>query len=562
MYKRIKRNQLFVLVLKNDIKTKVNNTSNTKNIDYEIIKTVIRKEKEKNFKNIFLSVSLINISIFIFTFHNYYSKMNNNYYCHNDITIADHIVLNELVSSLGINNLSVYLENNFYKRLISNIQCDEYSFKENALLGLLELIYKSRTAFMKIEKGKRKSNRCSGSNDRNDEPDEDEGEKSFDVLAYIFEKLQGGNLESTKKKIYSCILFYYIKYSSEVFLTYEQIQELVYNENLFYCLNSQREEIISYLLFKVLKNDKCISEIYEREKKFIQALTQQRGYQTDKTDESDDTDKTDESDDTDKTDDTDESDEADDTDESDISSTTKRECNRNKNRSVIHFLLSYNKNKEIINEDSIWKLYYSLKQNNTNYYKQKTLFLLQNYLNNINVPFSFFFLKQNNITNTVIKKNSYNTIMNKIYLKYFENTVLYTFIFSFLLHNMNAKEYNLKSYFHICKDICRSIYSNCLINSLFLVEKSVINNLNGQADKTPIFITSLFFNLFNSMLFSLSIYKCKYGIYKKEQVKAGAHENRRRERIKAEKYEQRVGEEGKNDKEKDKEVFSKNKIEK
>ncbi|SBS85934.1 conserved Plasmodium protein, unknown function [Plasmodium ovale curtisi] len=435
-------------------------TKGSQNGDYEIIRTVIHKEKEKKFGNIFFCVGLINIASFLLTVQNYYRKMEDDYYCHNDINIVDHILLSEVANCVGVNNLPVYLKNKFYNKLVSNIQEENYSFKENAFLGLLEYFYKNKYSFSEIEKSYKKEH--------------------ADILTYIFKKVQNENLEYTKKKIYSCILFYYIKYSNNLFLTYDQIYQLVFNRNLFHNLN-EREEIISYLLLKIFKNDECISQLYEREKVLFQIPSLGKG--DDGTDESGDI-------------------------NSDIALERGREF-------VMHFLLSPKGEDKHREDQSIWKFYFDIKKNNENYYKEKCLLLIENHCNKIHIP--FFFEKNDTI---IKKKKNYNDVMNKIYMKYFENTILYTFIFSFTLHNINAKEYTLKNYFRITKDICRSIYINCLINSFFLVEKSIMLTQNGNGDDCSFLLRSLLFNLLNSLSFSFCLYRCKYGTNKRGNTSA------------------------------------------
>ncbi|CRG95104.1 conserved Plasmodium protein, unknown function [Plasmodium gallinaceum] len=432
MNRLVKRSNFFFCVFKNDMKTLIN-----KNVDYEFIKTINKKKKEKSFKNIFFAVGLTNLAIFFYTFQNFYSKKNKDYFHFNDITVVDHFILSEFISSIGINNFHVYLKNNFYKKLTTQLQNESYSFKENSLLGLLENLCKNKNTFIEIEKKK----------------------KEFDLLTYIFEKLKNEYLEYTKKKIYSCILFYYIKYSDELFFTYDQIQQLVYNKNLFYNLKN-KEEIISYLLLLIFKNEKNIYEIYEKENELIKIYTQNNNQ--------------------------------------------LNKVTENYNNSIIKFLIS-SKNNNKINEQSILKFYYSIKKNNENYYKQESLRKFQNYLNKINAP---LLINENDL----VKEKNSNNIMNKIYLKYFENTILYTFFFSFILHNINAKEYNLKTYITAFKDIYKSIYTNCIINSLFLIEKSVINNLDIHKDTNLFLLISFLFNILNSLSFSFSIYKCKYAL--------------------------------------------------
>ncbi|OTN66280.1 Uncharacterized protein PKNOH_S09537100 [Plasmodium knowlesi] len=378
---------------------------------YEKIKTVIRGEKKAKFKNIFLGVSLINVTTFLFTLSNYYAKADENYYDVNDIGVVDHVVLTDFVSSMGVNNLPVYLKNRFFHKLVKSVQDENYSFKENALLGLLELFYKNKSAFTKIEKENK--------------------EEHAEFIKYIFAKLEeDANLEYTKKKIYSSILFYYIKHSdNNLSMSYEHIQEIVNNPNLFYNLQ-QREEIISYLLLKIVKNEKNIAEIYAKEKEFIETYT------------------------------------------SEAEST-----------------------------------YHPELKNNEDYYKQECLTLLQSYFEKINSPFC---IDNNDVC--VKMKNSYNSIMNKIYLKYLENTVIYTFFFSFVLHNINAKEYTLMNYLFSAKDIFRSVYSNCLINAMLLAQKSITQNLSMRADEQSCIIAAFLFNQLNSLAFSASLYKCKYAL--------------------------------------------------
>ncbi|ANQ10049.1 Uncharacterized protein PCOAH_00041900 [Plasmodium coatneyi] len=416
---------------------------------YEKIKTVIRGEKKVKFKNIFLGVSLINVTTFLFTLSNYYAKGDENYYDVNDIGVVDHIVLTEFVSSLGLNNLPVYLQNRFFHKLVKSVQDENYSFKENALLGLLELFYKNKSAFIKIEKENK--------------------EEHTQFIKYIFAKLQeDANLEYTKKKIYSSILFYYIKHSDHnLSMSYEHVQEIVNNPNLFYNLQ-QREEIISYLLLKIVKNEKNVAEIYAKEKEFIEAYTS----------------------------------EAESTHPELVNDEAKR---KNSYIPIIQFLISQkgeNKN----GEKSVWDFYYAVKKNNEDYYKQECLTLLQNYFDKINSPFCI----DNN--DVCVKKNNYNSIMNKIYLKYFENTVIYTFFFSFVLHNINAKEYTLMNYLFAAKDIFRSVYSNCLINAMLLVQKAVTQNLSMREDERSCIVAAFLFNQLNALAFSASLYKCKYAL--------------------------------------------------
>ncbi|GAB67669.1 hypothetical protein PCYB_122360 [Plasmodium cynomolgi strain B] len=320
---------------KSDIKTVPKRSEDE---HYEMIRTVIRQEKKVKFKNIFLGVSLINVTTFLFTLSNYYTKRKENHYDINDIEVVDHIVLSEFVSSMGLNNLPVYLQNKFFHKLVKSVQDENYSFKENALLGLLELFYKNKSAFIKIEKENK--------------------EEHEEFIKYIFAKLEeDASLEYTKKKIYSCILFYYIKHSDHnLSLSYEHIQEI-------------------------------------------------------------------------------------------------------------------------------------------------------SYFDKINSPFCI-----DNNSVCVQKKNSYNSIMNKIYLKYFENTVIYTFFFSFVLHNINAKEYTLMNYLFASKDILRSVCSNCLINAMLLVQKAVTQNLSMRGDERSCVIAAFLFNQLNSLAFSASLYKCKYAL--------------------------------------------------
>ncbi|EUD67697.1 hypothetical protein C922_01885 [Plasmodium inui San Antonio 1] len=162
----------------------------------------------------------------------------------------------------------------------------------------------------------------------------------------------------------------------------------------------------------------------------------------------------------------------------------------------------------------MWDFYYAVKKNNEDYYKQECLTLLQSYFEKINSPFC---IDNNNVSVKKKKNNNnsyyyYNTIMNKIYLKYFENTVIYTFLFSFVLHNINTKEYTLKNYLFAAKDILRSVYSNCLINAMLLVQKAITQNVSMRRDDRSCVIAAFLFNQLNSFAFSASLYKCKYAL--------------------------------------------------
>ncbi|VEV58620.1 conserved Plasmodium protein, unknown function [Plasmodium vinckei vinckei] len=447
------KNRYSSLIFQRKISTLPNDMKN----DYGIIRTIVHKEKKKNFRKIFLCVSLINISTFIFTVHNYYIKKDPNYFSKNDINIVDHIILSNVVSSLGLNNLSLYIKNGFYTKLVDSIKNENYSVKENALLSLLELLYKSKTCFLEIIENYKKEN--------------------ADMLKYIFEKIKNDKLENTQKIVFSSIIFYYIKYSTNnnnnndnTFLTYDQIWELVYNKNLFHN-HKDRDEIIAYLLLYIFKNEKCINEVIQREQEIWNMQMNEH------------------------------------------KDNRKNEINKNNNltndelKSIILFLISCKYAKSAKNSNSILKFYLDITQNNENYYKEEALNLLEKYFDKMNIP--FFLEKNDNIE--IEKKKSYSNIINKIYIKYFENTVLYTFFFSFALHNIYAKEYTIKSYLYILNDIFKSIYINTLINSIFLVQKSVINNVDINNDTNTFFSLSFLFNLLNSTLFSYSIYKCKYG---------------------------------------------------
>ncbi|CDU20197.1 conserved Plasmodium protein, unknown function [Plasmodium yoelii] len=440
---------------------KISTLPNSMKNDYEIMKTIVHKEKKKNFRNIFLCVSLINISTFIFTVHNYYIKKDPNYFSKNDINIIDHIILNNVVSSLGLNNLSLYIKNGFYTKLVNNIKNENYSAKENALLSLLELLYKNKNCFVEIIENYKNEN--------------------ADILKYIFEKIKNDKLENTQKNVFSSIIFYYIKYSSgcgNTFLTYDQIWELVFNKNLFQN-HKDRDEIISYLLLNIFKNEKYINEVIQREQKIWNTeMDEHKNNQT-----------------------------------NDNKIKGNNEIDKNNNlysnetKSIIHFLIYCKYGKTAKNSNPILKFYLDITKNNENYYKEETLNLFEKYFNKLNIP--FFLEKNDNME--IEKKKSYSNIINKIYIKYFENTVLYTFFFSFALHNIYAKEYTIKTYLYILNDIFKSIYINTLINSIFLVQKSVINNIDINNDTPTFFSLSLLFNLLNSTLFSYSIYKCKYG---------------------------------------------------
>ncbi|CXJ02368.1 conserved Plasmodium protein, unknown function [Plasmodium berghei] len=444
---------------------KISTLRNSMKNDYGIMKTIVHKEKKKNFRNIFLCISLINISTFIFTVHNYYIKKDPDYFSKNDINIIDHIILNNVVSSLGLNNLSLYIKNGFYTKLVNSIKNENYSAKENALLSLLELLYKNKNSFIEIVENYKKEN--------------------ADILKYIFEKIKNDKLENTQKNVFSSIIFYYIKYSSNhnnssdnSFLTYDQIWELVYNKNLFHN-HKDRDEIISYLLLYIFKNEKCINEVTQREKKIWNTQT----------DEHKNSQKND----------------------SQIKGSNEIDENNNlytdKAKSIMHFLISCKYANTAKNSNSILKFYLDITKNNENYYKEEALNLFEKYFTKMNIP--FFLEKNDNIE--IEKKKSYSNIINKIYIKYFENTVLYTFFFSFTLHNIYAKEYTIKTYLYILNDIFKSIYINILINSIFLAQKSVINNIDINNDMPTFFSLSFLFNLLNSTLFSYSIYKCKYG---------------------------------------------------
>ncbi|KEG04971.1 hypothetical protein YYE_00549 [Plasmodium vinckei vinckei] len=452
------KNRYSSLIFQRKISTLPNDMKN----DYGIIRTIVHKEKKKNFRKIFLCVSLINISTFIFTVHNYYIKKDPNYFSKNDINIVDHIILSNVVSSLGLNNLSLYIKNGFYTKLVDSIKNENYSVKENALLSLLELLYKSKTCFLEIIENYKKEN--------------------ADMLKYIFEKIKNDKLENTQKIVFSSIIFYYIKYSTNnnnnndnTFLTYDQIWELVYNKNLFHN-HKDRDEIIAYLLLYIFKNEKCINEVIQREQEIWNMQMNEH------------------------------------------KDNRKNEINKNNNltndelKSIILFLISCKYAKSAKNSNSILKFYLDITQNNENYYKEEALNLLEKYFDKMNIP--FFLEKNDNIE--IEKKKSYSNIINKIYIKYFENTVLYTFFFSFALHNIYAKEYTIKSYLYILNDIFKSIYINTLINSIFLVQKSVINNVDINNDTNTFFSLSFLFNLLNSTLFSYSIYKCKYGNIKEK----------------------------------------------
>ncbi|CAD2102165.1 conserved Plasmodium protein, unknown function [Plasmodium vinckei lentum] len=452
------KNRFPSLIFQRKISTLPNNMKN----DYGIMRTIVHKEKKKNFRNIFLCVSLINISTFIFTVHNYYIKKDPNYFSKNDINIIDHIILSNVVSSLGLNNLSLYIKNGFYTKLVDSIKNENYSVKENALLSLLELLYKSKSCFVEIIENYKKEN--------------------ADMLKYIFEKIKNDKLENTQKIVFSSIIFYYIKYSTtnnsnndNTFLTYDQIWELVYNKNLFHN-HKDRDEIIAYLLLYIFKNEKCINEVIQREQEIWNMQMDEH------------------------------------------KDNRKNEIDKNNNlsndeiKSIILFLISCKYAKTAKNSNSILKFYLDITQNNENYYKEEALNLLEKYFAKMNIP--FFLEKNDNIE--IEKKKSYSNIINKIYIKYFENTVLYTFFFSFALHNIYAKEYTIKSYLYILNDIFKSIYINTLINSIFLVQKSVINNVDINNDTNTFFSLSFLFNLLNSTLFSYSIYKCKYGNIKEK----------------------------------------------
>ncbi|GAW82176.1 hypothetical protein, conserved [Plasmodium gonderi] len=434
-------------VFKKNVK---NFAQRNKNAEYDMIKTVIRREKEVKFKNIFLGVSLINMTMFIFTLSNYFVKNEKDYYDNMDIGIIDHVALNEFISSMGVNNLPIYLKNKFFNKLVKNIQDEEYSFKENALLGLLEIFYKNKNAYAEIIR--------------------ENYVEHLNLIKYIFEELQKGkNLEYTKKKIFSSILFYYIKYSdNNLSLPYDYIQELVNNPNLFHNLD-QREDIISYLLLKIAKNEKNISEIYENEKEFIEMYTKR-------------------------------------SDKMKLSiSEDEMEKKKSSYMPIIQYLILQKKDR-IEDDKSMWNFYYTIKKSNENYNKQECLILFQNYFDKINCS---FYIETSGMT---LKKNNSSNIMNKIYLKYFENTIIYTFFFSFVLHNINAKEYTMKNYLFAAKDIFRSIYTNCIINAILLIQKSVTQNMNMCTYENIGISTSFLFNVLNSLAFSFSLYKCKYAL--------------------------------------------------
>ncbi|CAC9699015.1 conserved Plasmodium protein, unknown function [Plasmodium sp. DRC-Itaito] len=539
----------FVKSYKNNIKTVRNNKKIED--DYLFFNKIRYNEKKKKicFKNIFLPVCVINLSIFSLTLYNYLKKNNENYFDKNDISVIDHCVMNDLVSTFGVNNTSVYLKNKLYDRLLLNIQDEEYISKENSLLALMEVIYKNKKYFLEPKKKPKKIQ--NNINDKNDNINEEDNKKNeyyinqtnndinnnnknisvdidiynknnnnvnnphYDPFIYIiFENIKKNNINHTKKKIISSILFYYIKYSEEdLYLSYDQILQLVYNPNLFYNLHN-RKEIISYLLLKILRNEKCTEEIYANEKNFIHKYIQMKNKKKKNHIERKKNCSTD---------------------------MQKQEQNINiYGNTVIFFLLSHdtedkeyvklqngktnkwageNNNSNNINIDNIanidnnnvikffelpiYKLYKSFKKNQENYYKQQGLIEIQKYLNKIK---STYVIEENNHKNLIVKEK-YNNIMNKIYWKFFENTILYTFIFSFILHNINLKEYNIKTYLYMFKDIYKSIYTNILINSSLLIQKSILNNINQKKKTNKFILTSFSFNLFNSLILSLSIYK-------------------------------------------------------
>ncbi|SOV24436.1 conserved Plasmodium protein, unknown function [Plasmodium sp. DRC-Itaito] len=528
-----------VKTYKNNIKTIINNKK--KGDDYLFMNKIKYKEKKKIcFKNIFLSVCVVNFSIFSFTLYNYFKKNDENYFVTNEITAIDHFVLYDFITTLGVNNISIYLKNKFYEKLFLNIQNEEYIPKQNSLLGLIETIYKNKKNKIKL---------CNDINRKNDNIKEEQNKQKdyyinetyddinnntnnknismninnknismninmynkniinnahYDPFIYfLFENIKNNNINHTKKKILSSILFYYITYSQDyLYISYDQILQLVYNPNLFYNLNN-REEIISYLLLKILKNETCTDQIYLNEKDIIHKYIQMKKKK--------------------KTNHT----EAEQNDSIDISKDEKHM--EGAEDSIISFLLNNNieeKEKNVTssnynnnnknNIDSnffelpiykwrIYKLYKSFKKNEENYYKQQGLEELQKYLYKIN---STYIIENNN---KKIIKEKYNNIMNKIYWKFFENTIFYTFLFSFVLHNINSKEYNIKTYIYMFKDIYKSIYTNILINSSFLIQKSILNNINENKQTNKFILTSLSFNIFNSFILSLSIYRCKYG---------------------------------------------------
>ncbi|SOV81325.1 conserved Plasmodium protein, unknown function [Plasmodium sp. gorilla clade G3] len=564
----------FVKSYKNNIKTLINNKK--KEEDYLFLNKIIYKEKKKIcFKNIFLPVCVINLSIFSFTLYNYIKKNDKNYFDKNDISVIDHCVMNDLISTLGVNNISIYLKNKLYDKLILNIQDEEYISKENSLLGLMETIYKNKKYFLQQKNKQTKIqniiNDKNGNineehkkhndyyiNKTNDDLNNNRNNQNITMnidmynknksnvnnphydhfIYFLFENIKKNNINHTKKKIISTILFYYIKYSDDdLYMSYDQILQLAYNPNLFYNLHN-REEIISYLLLKILRNEKCTEEIYVNEKKFIHKYIQMKkekknhierkqNYSTDIQNQ-----------------------------EQNINITANTiiffllnhdaELNEKNATPMIHKIndekkyikvqngkthkstndinynnyynnKNYNGNNNNIgnnivtkfSELPIYKFYKSFKKNQENYYKQQGLAQMQKYLNKIN---STYVIEKNNNNNNLIVKEKYNNIMNKIYWKFFENTIFYTFIFSFVLHNINSKEYNIKTYLYMFKDIYKSIYTNVLINSSLLIQKSILNNINEEKQTNKFIFTTLTFNLFNSFILSLSIYKCKYAV--------------------------------------------------
>ncbi|KYN94822.1 hypothetical protein PRSY57_1338600 [Plasmodium reichenowi] len=563
----------FLKFHKNNIKRVKNNKK--KEDDYLFLNKIKHKEKKKIcFKNIFVPVCVINLSIFSFTLYNYLKKNDENYFDRNDITIIDHFVMNDLVSTFGVNNISIYLKNKLYDKLLVNIQDEVYISKENSLLVLMEAIYKNKKYFLQQKKKiqnniKNKNNHIH--DEHNQEKDSYMNQPCHDInnnrnnnnismdihmynknnsnvnnvhdepfIYFLFESIKKNNINYSKKKILSSILFYYIKYSEDnLYLSYDQIWHLVYNPNLFSNLHN-RGEIISYLLLKILRNQKCTDEIYTNEKNIIHKyiemekqkenrLGKRKNYSTD---------------------------------------IQNQEQHMNKfENTIIFFLLSHrvedrkgkgathvmdkikgekkyvkeqngktnklthennnNNNNNIDNDNDndnhngikfvelpIYKFYKSFKKNEENYYKQQGLAQIQKYLNKIN---STYLLEKNNNNNNnnnnnLIVKEKYNNIMNKIYWKFLENTILYTFIFSFVLHNMKSKEYNIKTYLYMFKDIYKSIYTNVLINSSILIQKSILNNINEKKKTNKFILTTLMFNLLNTFTLSLSIYKCKYAL--------------------------------------------------
>ncbi|KOB85485.1 hypothetical protein PFDG_00985 [Plasmodium falciparum Dd2] len=573
-----KRGQFnFLKLYKNNIKTVKNNIK--KEDDYLFLNKIKHKEKKKIcFKNIFLRVCVINLSIFSFTLYNYLKKNDENYFDKNDICIIDHIVMNDLVSTFGVNNISIYLKNKLYDKLLLNIQDEVYISKENSLLVLMEAIYKNKKYFH--QQKKKIQNNIKNKNDnihhehnqqkdyymkqRSDDINNNRNDKniSMDIdmynknngnnvnnvpyepfIYFLFENIKKNNINYSKKKILSSILFYYIKYSEDdLYLSYDQIWQLVYNPNLFYNLHN-RGEIISYLLLKILRNQKCTEEIYTNEKNIIHTyidmenqkenhIEKKQNYSTDMQNQEQHMNKF---------------------ENTIIFFLLNQDVEEKKEKSAIHLMDKINGEKKYVKEQNgktnklthennnnnnnnnnnidniknnynnngikfvelpIYKFYKSFKKNEENYYKQQGLAQIQKYLNKIN---STYFLgkkknNNNNNNNNLIVKEKYNNIMNKIYWKFLENTVLYTFIFSFVLHNLKSKEYNIKTYLYMFKDINKSIYTNVLINSSILIQKSILNNMNEKKKTNKFILTSLMFNLFNTFTLSLSIYRCKYAL--------------------------------------------------